>query len=232
MVDRFRALLEEPLDPRAGRAVLVLASAILLGFAALFVLAAREPDVASPRSETQEPAAVATVPVAPPTGDVESAENRPPLRRQDPQDEKGSRAARRAARALRAHRALQHVPYRSGKLTVVLAGARGHRAVLRVSAPTVRAARQGWRRFLRRYRDSGRSYLPLFRTTESRRPGGARELACLQLGDPPAGRPGGRVWGRAQGRVGSPGRPEFAHGSGDCAPSIFQSSLLHIEVCS
>jgi Rad3-related DNA helicase len=35
--------------------------------------------------------------------------------------------------------------------------------VLRVTAPTVRAARQGWGRFLRRYRDSGRAYAPIFR---------------------------------------------------------------------
>jgi hypothetical protein len=37
--------------------------------------------------------------------------------------------------------------------------------VLRVSAPTVSEARVGWRWFLRRYRDSGRAYVPLFRGT-------------------------------------------------------------------
>ena len=165
MVDRLRALLEEPLDPRAGRAVLVLASAILLGLASLFVLTAREPDGADgPQGKAQAPTAAPAVPAAPPTGDVEQelAESRPPHRRQDPQDEEGSLAARRAARALRSHRALQHVPYRGGEVTVVLAGARGDRAVLRVSAPTALAAQRGWHRFLRRYRDSGRSYLPLF----------------------------------------------------------------------
>jgi hypothetical protein len=166
MVDRLRALLEEPLDPRAGRAVLVLASAILLGLAALFVLTAREPDVAGPRGQAQA-ASVAPPPVpsVPPAGGVEGEplESRPPLRRQDPQDEEGSAAARRAARALRSHRALQHVPYRSDGLTVELIGARGHRAVLRVSAETVRSARQGWHRFLGRYRDSGRTYTPIFR---------------------------------------------------------------------
>lgn len=170
MVDRLRVLLEEPLDPRAGRAVLVLASAILLGLAALFVLAARDPDRAGPRDEAQAPAAAPSLPVAPPTGDVEGepAESRPPQRRQDPQDEEGSPAARRAARALRSHRALQHVPYRSGEVTVVLAGARGDRAVLRVSAATARAARRGWHRFLRRHRDSGRAYLPLFEGSRPR----------------------------------------------------------------
>ena len=165
MVDRLRALLEEPLDPRAGRAVLMLASAILLGLASLFVLAAREPDGAGPRGQAQAPVAAPSVPVAPPTGDVEQepTKSRPLLRRQDPQDEKGSPAGRRAARALRSHRALHHVPYRRGELTVVLVGARGKRAVLRVSASTVRVARQGWQRFLRRYRDSGRAYVPFFK---------------------------------------------------------------------
>lgn len=174
MVDRLRALLEEPLDPRAGRAVLVLASAILLGLASLFVLAAREPDGAGPRGQAQAPAAAPSVSVAPPTADVEGepAESHPPLRRQDPQDKKGSPAGRRAARALRSHRALQHVPYRSGELMIVLVGARGDRAMLRVSAPTTRAARRGWHRFLRRYRDLGRAYLPLFRATEDSRPRG------------------------------------------------------------
>jgi hypothetical protein len=165
MVDRLRALLEEPLDPRAGRAVLVLASAILLGLASLFILAAREPDGGDPRANAQAPAAVPSAPASLPTGDVEQerAESHPTHRRQDPQDLEGSPAARRAARALRSHRALQHVPYRSDGLTVELIGARGHRAVLCISAETVRSARQGWHRFLRRYRDSGRTYIPIFR---------------------------------------------------------------------
>ena len=162
MVDRLRALLEEPLDPRLGRAVVVLASAILLGLAALFVLAARQPEIGT-RAEEPPPArstagsATADLPPAP------TPETRAASRRQDPQDQEGSAAARRAARALASHRALQHVPYRSGELAVELAGARGHRAVLRVSAETARAARRGWRRFLRRYRDSGRAYTPIFR---------------------------------------------------------------------
>lgn len=165
MVDRLRVLLEEPLDPRAGRAVLILASAILLGLASLFVLAAREPDGEAPRGQAQVPVAAPSVPVAPPTGDVgqEPAESRPPHRRQDPQDEKGSRAGRRAARALRSHRGLQHVPYRSGELAINLVGAEGSQAVLRVSAPTLAAARRGWHRFLRLYSDTGRAYLPVFK---------------------------------------------------------------------
>jgi hypothetical protein len=170
MVDRLRALLEEPLDPRLGRAVVVLASAILLGFAALFILAARQPETGT-RAEEPPPArstsgsATADLALAP-TPETPAAP-----RRQDPQDQEGSAAARRAARALSSHRALQHVPYRSGELAVELVGARGRRAVLRVSAATVRAARAGWRRFLRRYRDSGRAYIAIFRGKDGKRDG-------------------------------------------------------------
>jgi hypothetical protein len=167
MVDRLRALLEEPLDPRLGRAVVVLASAILLGLAALFILAARQPET-STRAE-RPPAPRSTFGSAP--ADLAPAPTpEPPVapRRQDPQDQEGSAAARRAARALASHRALQHVPYRSGELAVELVGARGHKAVLRVTADTVQAARAGWRRFLRRYRDSGRAYTPIFQAGGSR----------------------------------------------------------------
>jgi hypothetical protein len=168
MVDRLRVLLEEPLDPRVGRAVVVLASAIVLGLAALFVLASRDPE---PGARDEAPStAQSTSGLAPAEPELAPVEE--PLtsqRRQDPQDQEGSPAARRAARALASHRALQHVPYRSGELKVDLVGARGHRAVLRVSAPTAQAAREGWSRFLRRYRDTGRAYVPLFEATESRR---------------------------------------------------------------
>jgi len=169
MVDRLRALLDRPLDPSAARAILVFASAILIGFAALFVLAAGQPD--QPNSPGHPSAAAA--PPSPATAiqpAEDSAEGQEAPPRQDPQDVKGSGAANRAARALRSHRALQHVPYRDRELRIVLVGARGGRAVLRVGAPTVRLGKRGWRRFLRRYRDSGRAYLPLFRPEESRRP--------------------------------------------------------------
>lgn len=163
MADRLRAFLDRPLDPSAARAVVAFASAILLGVAALFVLAGGEPD--RPTSREDRPAAASPSVPAAPVEEVEdeAAEHHPPPRRQDPQDEKGSAAAGRAARALRSHRALQHVPYRDGGVTVALAGARGSRAVLRVSAATVPAAQRGWHRFLRRYRDSGRAYVPVFR---------------------------------------------------------------------
>jgi hypothetical protein len=172
MVDRLRALLEEPLDPSAARAVVVLASAILLGFAGLFVLAAGEDDEGSPRSVVSRAASPSPTSLPPAAVEPTPAEAHPPLHGQDPQDREGSHAARRAERALRSHRALQHVPYRSGQVAVVLVGARGDRAVLRVSAPTLGAARLGWRSFLSRYRDSGRAYLPTFRATGSSRPRG------------------------------------------------------------
>jgi hypothetical protein len=178
MIDGLRALLDEPLDPRIGRAVVVLASAILLGLAALFILADREPDT-STRAEA--PSAASSMPSSPAAGaePLPVEEGLPPRWRQDPQDEAGSPAARRAGRALASHRALQHVPYRNSELVVDLVGARGHRAILRVSANTVQAAREGWRRFLRLYRDSGRAYLPRFEAEPGGSPrrevsGGAR----------------------------------------------------------
>lgn len=163
MVDRLRALLDRPLDPSAARAILVFASAILVGFPALVVLAAGEPDRQTSPAERPLPIASPTpTPTPPEASEGGQSEPRQPTRRQDPQDVKGSAAGRRAARALRSHRALQHVPYRDGQLAVALVGARGGRAILRVSAPTVRLGKRGWRLFLRRYRDSGRAYAPVF----------------------------------------------------------------------
>jgi hypothetical protein len=169
MVDRLRALLDHPLDPSAARAILVLASAILLGFTAVFVIAASQPErPASPeRSRSVESAAT---PAPPPTTAVEPPAATSPLPgglRQDPQDVKGSAAARRAARAVRSHRALQHVPYRRGNLAIILVGAKGHRAVLRVTAPTRAAAQHGWRVFLRHFRDRGSAYIARFVVRDS-----------------------------------------------------------------
>ncbi len=170
MIDRLRALLDRPLDPSAARAILVFASAILVGFAALFVLAAGQPNRHSFTAEG--PPSIASHPVLATPAEVSKggqSESRQSTRRQDPQDVKGSAAGRRAARALRSHRALQHIPYRDDQLAVALVGARGGRAVLRVSAPTMREARRGWRRFLWRYRDSGRAYLTRFEVTGGHR---------------------------------------------------------------
>lgn len=162
MADRLRALLDRPLDPSAARAILVFASAILVGIAGLFILSASEAD--RPTSPDRPSASAPSPDPAAPT-ETPQVERPAAPRRQDPQDIEGSAATRRADRALRSHRALQHVPYRDGELRVVLKGARGRRAVLRVSAPTVREARRGWRRFLRRYQDPGRAYVPIFDTS-------------------------------------------------------------------
>lgn len=163
MADRLRALLDRPLDPSAARAILVFASAILVGFAGLFVLAASQLDQST--SPEHPSAATSPSPVVPiQAAEDKSAEDQAALHRQDPQDVEGSVAARRADRALRSHRALQHVPYRSERLTVDLVGAHGRRAVLRIRAATVQAARRGWRDFLRRYHDSGHAYLPTFQS--------------------------------------------------------------------
>jgi hypothetical protein len=163
MIDRLRFLLDRPLDPLAARAVVVFATATLLGFAALFVLGSGEssrPVASGQRAAQPQPVRSLSAVQAEAAPVVPLASRR---RRQDPQDEKRSAAGRRAAKILRSHRALQHVPYRHGRLTVRLVGARGDRAVLAVSAPTIPAARRGWRQFLRRYSDAGRAYAPLFR---------------------------------------------------------------------
>jgi hypothetical protein len=171
MIDRLHALLDRPLDPSAARAILVFASAIIVGLAALFVLAANEPE--QPTSAGHPSAAVSSPnpSAAIQAGEDNSVQDHAAPSRQDPQDVEGGLAARRAGRALRLHRALQHVPYRSGRLTVELVGARGQRALLRVTAGTVRAARAGWRRFLRRYRDSDRAYIAIFRGKNGHRDG-------------------------------------------------------------
>jgi len=163
MVDRLRALLDRPLDPSVARTVLAFASAILVGVAALFILAASEPYQQTTSTPQRASSIASPLPAPPAAGSGrERHQPRPSARRQDPQDLPGSAAARRASHALRSHRALQHVPYREGELRIDLVGARGRRAVLRVSASTVRAAGRDWCRFLRRYRDSGRAYVPIF----------------------------------------------------------------------
>jgi len=171
MIDRLRALLDHPLDPSAARAVLVFASAILVGFASLFVLAVGQSDVPIPPKHPSRAAAPPSPGAAIHAVEGNSGEGQAASRRQDPQDVEGSIAARRADRALRSHRALQHVPYRSERLTVDLVGAHGRRAVLRIKAATIQAARRGWRRFLRRYRDSGRAYIAIFSGKNGKRDG-------------------------------------------------------------
>lgn len=157
MIDRLRFLLDRPLDPLAARAVVVFATAILIGIAALFFFAGEETE--GPTLHEARLTAPSSVPVAP-IQKVESESPDPPP--QDPQDVKGSGAARQAARALRSHLALQHVPYGRGELAITLIGARGDRAVLRVSAPSLPLARRDWRAFLRRYHDRGEAYIARF----------------------------------------------------------------------
>jgi hypothetical protein len=165
MIDRLRLLLDRPLDPPVARAVAVLATAVLLGFAAVVVLGASEHQHSAASPEPIVSGAAGTpIPDASASETGSSVPRRPPhRRRQDPQDVTGSAAAKRATAESRSHRALQHVPYRRGVVAIHLVGARGGRALLRVSAPTISAARSGWRAFLRRFDDNGRSYRPIFK---------------------------------------------------------------------
>jgi hypothetical protein len=165
VVERLRALLEHPLDPRLARVIVVLAAAVTLGFAALGLLAgggaSRVPATRPRPSGSAGAAWPATARSARGSGSPRAIATRPP--RQDPQDRPGSAAQRRAQRELATHRALQHVPYRRGGVSIDLVGARGERAVLGVRAASIAVAHRGWRSFLRRYRDDGRAYLPRFR---------------------------------------------------------------------
>lgn len=159
MVERLRTLLERPLDPSVARAILMLALAASIGFAAVVLLG----------GVGDRPAAVAQ-------GDHGASRRRAGARHarrlapaspaevagQDREDRPGTVVHRRALEEVAAHRALQHVPYRAGGVSIELVGARRGRAVLQVDAPTIVAARIGWRRFLRRFDDPGRAYLPRF----------------------------------------------------------------------
>jgi hypothetical protein len=159
VVERLRALLERPIDPPVARATLALAVATSVGFAIVALLGGIG-DRPSGRAQTARTAPVRAEAVeqagaipAPSSGMVS---------RQDAQDRAGTRTHRRASREVAEHRALQHVPYRAGGVSIELVGAERGRAVLLVKAPTVAAARRGWGRFLRRFDDPGRAYLPRF----------------------------------------------------------------------
>jgi hypothetical protein len=166
MAERLRAFLERPLDPRTGRAVLILAAAVSLGFAGVVALGAGRHGRSAPLSGVGETKASPLV-MLPRAALAEVRQQRPVAapraqRRQDPQDVRGSLAAGRSERELRTHSALQHVPYRHGAIAIVLVGARDGWALLRVSAPTVGFAKRGWRAFLSRFHDDGRAYLVRF----------------------------------------------------------------------
>jgi hypothetical protein len=160
VVDRLRALLEDPHDPAVARAVVLLACAVTLGLTIVVGSGGAGSHLeSSPRPSPS--AGVATAParqVAPPGPG--SAARHGSLPRQDPQDRPGSSAAHRARRELASHRALQHVPYRRDRVRITLVGTHGPLAVLGVEALSLAAARRGWRTFLRAYRDDGDAYLP------------------------------------------------------------------------
>jgi hypothetical protein len=229
MVDRLRALLDRPLDPRAGRAIVVLATAISIGFAGLVVLAGTAKKESRSVSAFDRGAApVHPASDSPPVA-APSSSPREIHPRQDPQDDWGSAAGRHAESALRSHRALQHVPFHGAGVAVALAGARHGRAVLVVRASTVASAHRGWRRFLRRFGDAGSAYVPIFRASGDQRrrsPAEADQRATPEA-DQQATHQADLAAGSFFGR-----KTAFAHGRGDCAGSVSQRSPLHIEVCS
>ncbi|MBS1863146.1 MAG: hypothetical protein JSS68_15715 [Actinobacteria bacterium] len=167
MVERLRALLERPLDPSVARSMLVLALAVGIGFAAVALIGGvgDRPDDVRPLQRDAWVGASAPD-HAPSTSPPRSRQ----IVGQDAQDRPGTKAHRRAVREVDGHRALQHVPWRRGRVSVELVGAVGGRAALAVRGPDVRAARRGWTRFLGRYHDDGSSYLPRFRATKGARP--------------------------------------------------------------
>jgi hypothetical protein len=168
VIDDLRAFLDRPLEPGVARAVLAIAATVTIGFLAVLALAgvggrgdlsaAGERDAGRPSAP---PASAPRAVIRPtPSGEPSVAAATTP--RQDPQDRRGTPAHRRAAKAAREHRALQHLPYRRGRLEIELVGAERARAILRVSAPTREGGKRGWRRFLRRFHDTGASYRPVF----------------------------------------------------------------------
>lgn len=170
MPDRLRALLDHPLDRRVGVALAVLASAVVVGFSAVIIFylgSAPEAPGTTPSTATRHRAEEIR---QSPTNQQEAAASPVRHRRQDPQDRQGSPAARRAAAAMQTHRALQQVPYRQGGVVIRLIGARRGKAILGVEATSIKAARKGWRRFLRRFDDPGDSYLPRFSSASRRSP--------------------------------------------------------------
>lgn len=165
MAERLRTLLERPLDPSVARAMPVLALAVSIGFAAVALMG----------GVGSRPVAVPAEHRVAATPTVGAIPRRIPLPRlriagQDAQDRPRTDAHERAVREADDHRALQHVPWRQGGVSVEMIGAEDDKAVLAVEAPDLRAARRGWIRFLHRFRDDGRSYLPRFRATDGGRP--------------------------------------------------------------
>jgi hypothetical protein len=156
MIERLRALRDRPLDPEVAKAMTLLALSVALGLVVLAVLCGVGGGSSRTAVATHRPAAGSTARHA-------AADGLANLPAQDPQDRIGTAAHRRAAAELAAHRALQHVPFRSGGVSIEMVGARGDKAVIRVEAGTAAAARRAWADFLGRFGDRGDSYLPIFR---------------------------------------------------------------------
>jgi hypothetical protein len=195
MIDRLRALLDRPLDPRHARAVVVIASCLTVTFALLVGLgvisgslptdhADRGPagrhspsappsppsESLSPEEEPSPSMGSSSTPASPGADPSAGPIDRAPST-QDPQDDQRSRAGLDAAGENDSHRALQHLPYRRGPVSISLVGAERGKAVLRVTARTRRGARTAWRRFLRRFDDDGSAYRPVFRGRQEVRHG-------------------------------------------------------------
>jgi hypothetical protein len=148
----------------------MLALAVSTGFAVLVLrgVVGRDAPHASPTSTLasidRSPSPTVTagrLPASDGRGEAEDRGHR--VAGQDRQDRPGTEAHRRARRESVRHRALQHVPWRWGGVSVELVGAKDGKAVLVIEGPSIAAARREWSRFLHRYRDDGRSYLPRFR---------------------------------------------------------------------
>ncbi len=174
-MDRLRVLLDRPLEPRVARAVLALAGCVTVGFGIVVALSGiggvpadshTATTTAAHRPSAPPPSVDPAPREAPPSAEPASP---PPVDgRQDPQDRRGTPAFHRAKQELRGHRALQHLPYRTGRVAITLVGADHGRAVLAVRAASVQKAKKGWRAFLRRFRDSGLAYEPRFEAKPTR----------------------------------------------------------------
>jgi hypothetical protein len=156
VVERIRALLEAPLDPAVSRSTVVLAMAAGIGFA-IFALLGGVGGRPTGRIKATQSAGAPRLSITRSTAPASPAAS---VADQDPEDRPGTVAHVREAREVSRHRGLQHVPYSAGGVSIELVGAWRGRAVLRVEAPTVAAARRGWREFLRRYDDAGTAYIP------------------------------------------------------------------------
>lgn len=220
MVDRLRALLEEPHDPAVARIVVWLACAVTLGLTIVVGLggAGGSDHVSRPLVRTRSAAASSSRPTPPPA--ERSTVGHRPEPRQDPQDRRGSAARHRAEHELASHRALQHVPYRRGGISISLGGARGGRAILVARGPTRALARRGYHRFLLRFHDSGANYLPRFGTR--RTPSSGAVCGAASGAAPRAARGAAitqpRPWG-------------FPHQGAVSRPRPTLRSSRHIEAC-